>query len=266
MPVSALTAWITRWPLPKSLRSPLIQFVFGRLFRADVSEAEAPLESYPTLVAFFSRRLKPGLRTFASWSTQVLSPCDGTLTGVQKIEDGTLFQAKGMPYALRDFLGSQDPTPFQNGTAVTIYLAPKDYHRVHVPLSARLLRAERLRGSVYPVNAFTTHRVPGVFSKNRRLIFSFETVTGEFYGLCMVAALNVSRMPVTFDLAWGNQKGIREYQKDLEQGEDLAAFELGSTVVLLFPAGAFQGTAHPGKIRAGQPLGNWFPVAKSISH
>ena len=225
---------------------------FARAVGIDVSEAELPLSEYPSVNAFFVRRLKPGAR---SWPAQpgLTSPVDGIVGQVGTISDGRLIQAKGLHYAAADLLGSmEEASRFEGGHFVTIYLSPRHYHRIHAPVEGTIPSARYVPGALFPVNDPAVRHVRDLFARNERLLAHIDGAMGRVT-LVAVGAYNVGRISAAFDTAWsGEGAGSRPWitnraeRPPLERayrppthigrGDDLMAFHLGSTVVLLTEA------------------------------
>jgi len=226
-------------PLPFPLNY-LILRTYAFLFRVNRTEAESPLSKYYTLQAFFTRALKPGARPVDRDPKSVVSPVDGALVRVEMITDGTLLQAKGWHYSIRDLLGdSRQASRFLGGSACTIYLSPADYHRIHMPLSGTVESLYYLPGRLFPVNRFSLLRIENLFLLNERLILHIRTAVGNM-AMVLVGATNVGKIRVRFDDVHRrfSRQGpySRSYKREifLEKGEEVGCFELGSTVILLF--------------------------------
>jgi phosphatidylserine decarboxylase len=223
------------------IKAPLIAW-FARRYDVDLSAAAEPsLASYPSFNAFFTRALRPGARTIDAAPAAVVCPVDGTLTEYGRVVAGRALQAKGFDYALSDLIG-EPAEAFSAGDYATVYLAPRDYHRIHVPLAGTLIRLRYLAGRRFSVNAATAMRIRNLFCRNERLVCWFDSVVGP-YALVLVGAFNVSsfsterqgEIPSGDDRHW-TELAPRRYTA----GEMFAAFNLGSTVVLLFPRGVVE--------------------------
>ena len=263
---SALVGVAAAATLPRSLREPLLGR-FAASFGVDLSEAEKPLGEYVSFLDFFTRRLKPGLRPQDPAVPGGLnSPADGTLIASGRVTDGTLIQAKGLPYRLDELLAA-DPlaSQFEGGAYATLYLSPSDYHRMHVPCTGRVLAVGRVEGELWPVNEASTAFTPGLYVRNRRAYWVAEG-TAEDEGLAvaavMVAATHVGGVVVAPRWLEGRSLAARERLSvsglPCAPGDDLGTFELGSTVVLLVGgarASRFAWSRPHGSIRVGQRLG-----------
>lgn len=244
------------------IRRPLIRWFAGQ-YQVDVDEAaESDLDGYPTFNAFFTRRLKPGARPTAGGATTVVSPVDGRLTEFGEARAGQLIQAKGFDYALEELVG-EGPFPdtdFSRASYATIYLAPQDYHRVHMPLDGSLVATRYIPGRRFSVNAATTCGIRNLFCRNERVVCWFETPAGPM-ALVLVGALNVSSISTVNrgEIASGAPRYWPETPPvELRKGDEIAAFNLGSTVIVVFPDNAVRwgdALAAGDKLRLGRELG-----------
>jgi phosphatidylserine decarboxylase len=263
---SAAVGVLARARLARSLREPLLGR-FAASYGVDLAEAERPLAGYVSFLDFFTRRLKPGLRPQEGAVPGGLnSPVDGALIASGRVEAGTLIQAKGLPYRLDELLAA-DPLAarFEGGAYATLYLSPRDYHRIHVPCRGRVLAVGRVEGELWPVNEASTAFTPGLYVRNRRAYWIAEG-TGEAEGLdvaaVMVAATHVGGVVVDGRWLGGRTLGrcdrLAVEALPCVPGDDLGTFELGSTVVLLVGgarAGSFAWSRPHGPVRVGERLG-----------
>ncbi|CAM7820258.1 archaetidylserine decarboxylase [Leclercia adecarboxylata] len=201
-------------------------------------------EEYENFNAFFTRRLKAHLRPIAARPQDIASPADGTLGQFGTLESDTLVQAKGHKYSLQELLGgdTERTLPFINGEYATIYLSPRDYHRVHMPLSGTLREMVYIPGKLFSVNSVTTCAVPRLFARNERVVCRFDTAQGPL-AIVLVGAMIVSSIHTvwhglvsphadliqTFTYQETDNTAIR-----LNKGDELGHFMLGSTVIMLF--------------------------------
>ena len=267
---SAAAGWVASRPLPPSLRAPLLGR-FARAYRLDLGEAEKPLEAYASLQELFTRRLKPGIRPQeAAAPGFVNSPVDGSLVACGRIEAGQAIQAKGLPYRIEELLKHDpDSRRFEGGHYLTLYLSPRDYHRIHVPLPGRVQAVGRVEGELWPVNAASTAHVLRLYERNRRATW-VAAGTGPDEGL-EVAAVLVGATHVGGVLIDPRWRAGRPLPADgslavdglpCQPGEDLGTFQFGSTVVLLIggpQAARWQATRAAGPVRVGQRLGRFLP-------
>ena len=259
-------------PLPRPLRRPVLG-AFARAVGADVDECEMPLEEYPSLNRFFTRRLKEGARLWPGDPGVAASPVDGRAGQVGRITGGQLIQAKGRLYSAAQLL---DDGPewerFEGGTFITVYLSPRDYHRIHSPCEGTIPRARHVPGALLPVNEPAVAHVEGLFTRNERLSCYIDGPLGRV-ALVAVGAYNVGRISAAFDAEWNappgrsawvtNRRGLAAATKvysppvAVKQGDEVMTFHLGSTIVLLFEPGrvSLHDAVRPGeKVRLGQAL------------
>ncbi len=223
------------------IRDPLIRW-FASAYRVDLSDAEhSDLARYSTFNDFFTRALAPNARPLAGDERTVVSPVDGMLTEFGTLDGDRMLQAKGAPYSLTELLGETgaDAHALQGGSYATLYLAPHNYHRVHLPLAASLRRVRYVPGRRFAVNRATVAVVPRLLCRNERAACWFDTRGGTMV-VVLIGALNVSSIS-TFDrgeIASGRpQHWAVEPPRALQRGAEIGRFNLGSTVVLLFAPG-----------------------------
>lgn len=221
----------------------LIIRAFIRHYRVDMSEAEEPdPTAYGNFNSFFTRPLKAGARPLCSGDT-IASPADGAVSQAGDIVQGRIFQAKGQSYTTVELLGGdlELAALFDKGSFATIYLSPRDYHRVHMPCQGTLIRTVYVPGDLFSVNQTTAERVPRLFARNERLVSVFDTPYGPMASI-MVGAMIVAGI----DTVWSGSEAparptIRTTRFDqpppavaLAKGDEMGRFRLGSTVILLF--------------------------------
>jgi phosphatidylserine decarboxylase len=262
--LSRLAGALTRWRAPTAVRLAAMK-AFARRYGIDLTECPE-LESYATFGEFFARPLRPGLRPIAGGETVVVSPVDGAVSETGVATGGKLVQAKGIDYTIAALLGDAELAPrFEGGAYSTIYLSPRDYHRIHFPLGGEVSGYRYVPGRLWPVNAASVRTVPGLFTVNERLVTILRTPVG----LCAVIAVGatvVGRVRAYYDPSAPptNLRGARFRGRDYEtpipvaKGQELGAFEMGSTVILLFERGCVRLDARlvPGaRTRVGEPIG-----------
>lgn len=252
--MSAFAGWLADRKVPTFLRAPLYKaYALGT--GADIEEARGPLRIYPSLSAFFVRHLVEGARPIDAAPERLVSPVDGKVQAIEPIQGDRVIQAKGRDYGVREFLGGVGTDiELEGAMAWTLYLGPKDYHRIHSPEAGTLTEIRWLPGSRYSVapDVLATTDVLGV---NERCILRLETERGPVL-LGLVGALNVGRIRVV-----GAQPGEDgTLSRTVERGEEIARFELGSTVVMITPpdrtqpaSWVFEGEA----VQLGAGLGRW---------
>jgi len=234
--LSRLVGWVARrrWPAPV-LQRVLRGYVAH--YGVAVEEAESPLVGYATLEAFFTRRLRPGIRPVAD--ATLVSPCDGTVREAVAIRDGTLLQAKGHVYRLAELLGPLRDwgARFAGGRCLTLYLSPRDYHRYHSPAAMTVRHVAHIPGRRWPVNPWAIRHVPGLFVENERVVAVAETEAGWPLAMVFVAALNVGRIHLHGVGLRGHALAptVAECGWPLAAGDEMGYFSLGSTILLLLP-------------------------------
>ena len=244
------------WLADRRIPTPLRRAVFGAYCAAtgaDASEAQLPPSGYASLNAFFLRRLKEGARVFDPDPAVLPSPCDGRVQAVGTVAADRIVQAKGVDYSVRELLaGAERGADLDGALGLTLYLSPRDYHRVHAPLSGMLEQVVWAPGTRYSVAPRPAARLRGLFALNERAVMRFATDRGPAF-LVMVGALNVGRIRVV-GVPPGGSPASRFF---VERGAELARFEMGSTVVLVLPReqGFVPLPLEPGDpVRLGQAL------------
>ena len=249
--------------LARSRRPWLRRFLIRlwmRLFDISLNEAaRTHPEEYDSFEDFFTRELRPGVRPQPEDEDVVSAPADGFLQTCGTVQGGDLIQAKGIHYPLGSLLGDYRLAGrFDGGWYATIYLSPGDYHRLHAPCDMSLRSVITIPGQAYSVTRGTSVGLPGLFCRNERMTCVFESRSGRF-ALVMVGAMLVTGI----ETVWRPGEPIRrlesvEHTQDFRRGEEFGRFTLGSTVVLIFPAGVFDPSPglNPGQpLRVGEPLG-----------
>ncbi len=251
LPQHALTALV--WKLAR-VRAPWARRAlirgFRKLYAVDLAEAERPdPEAYASFNDFFTRALKPGARPLCAGERTIASPCDGTVSQRGAIEESRVLQArleaKSVWYTLEALVADPELAgAFVGGEFATIYLAPYDYHRVHMPLTGRLRAVRYVPGKLYSVNAVTARLVPDLFARNERVVCAFDTDAGPL-AVIFVGALNVGSVGL---VGYGDLTPRRPRRAELfevpaapvvfERGAELGRFNMGSTIILLLPKGA----------------------------
>ncbi len=245
--------------------------LFHRIYGINMSEAvEENPTAYPSFNAFFTRALKADARPIDPDPSQLVCPADGTISQLGKIDYGRIFQAKGHSYSLTSLLGgNQDRArEFLNGQFATIYLSPKDYHRVHMPIDGRLREMVYVPGDLFSVNNATVSEVPNLFARNERLVAIFDTAAGPM-AMILVGAMIVAGIETVWSgqvapklrtietTRYGSHDDQPAQPIVLAKGEEMGRFKLGSTVILLFGEHQIDWLKqyHSGNnTRLGQPL------------
>jgi phosphatidylserine decarboxylase len=266
IPKQALTALAGRIASARGgrLTTRLIKWFVGR-YGVNMAEAANPdISSYATFNDFFTRSLKSNARPLAQ--ADLVCPVDGAISQFGPMEGDQIFQAKGHSYSSTALVGGDSALAarFEGGSFATLYLSPKDYHRIHMPVEGRLSRMIYVPGDLFSVNPTTARGVPGLFARNERVVCVFESAHGPFV-LVLVGATIVGSMATVWHGVVNPPRAgeIRTWNYELElvlkQGEEMGRFLLGSTVVMLFPKGplAFNPAWAPGgAIRMGEIMAN----------
>jgi phosphatidylserine decarboxylase len=265
---SEAIGWGARRTVPRLVRAPLYA-AFARLVGAELDEVELPLHEYRTLGSFFSRRLRDDARTVAAGEGVAVSPCDGRIAAAGCAARGRLIQAKGHEYSLEQLLVDPDLAgQLEDGEYVTIYLSPRDYHRVHSPCSGEIIGYDYVPGSLFPVSPKWAARVPDLFARNERIVLHLQTQLGRI-ALVMVGATGVGNMALAFagvearDFRRARPRRLQRVRYDaprprFHRGDELGCFQLGSTVIVVFEphttrlAALTEGVS----VRFGQPIAN----------
>ncbi|MCL4110192.1 UNVERIFIED_CONTAM: hypothetical protein GTU68_026712 [Idotea baltica] len=243
--LSRAVGWLAELRSPLWLKNTIIK-QFIKHFKVNMEEAEQPdPASYGNFNEFFTRPLVAGARPIAN--ADIVNPADGAISQLGSIAQGRIFQAKGQQFTTRELLGGDEEraAQFDDGQFATIYLSPRDYHRVHMPMKGALTGTCYIPGDLYSVNAVTAENVDRLFSRNERLVCYFDTEVGP-----MVMVLVGAMIVAGIETVWSGQVAPPlksplsiDYRSTpaavtLEQGEEMGRFKLGSTVILLFPKGA----------------------------
>lgn len=263
--ISRSVHWLTRIQQP-GIKNWMVRG-FIRRFAVDMTEAAQPdPTAYPSFNAFFTRALRADARPVSGATDAVACPVDGTVSQAGLIESGRIFQAKGRSFTAQELLGGDAELAmhFDGGAFTTLYLSPRDYHRIHMPLDGTLTRMMHVPGQLFSVNPPTTRAVPRLFARNERVAAIFESVAGPM-AVIMVGALNVG----SIETVWAGEvtpprgRTLRnwnysERKISLEKGAELGRFNMGSTVILLFAANRVRWApelASDRSVRMGQRIG-----------
>ena len=261
--VSRCVYFLTRRRLPGI--AGLIRW-FVRSFGVNLQEAEQPDATYyATFNAFFTRALQPGARTIANLPQGLVSPVDGTVSEIGRIESGRLLQAKGIDYELAALLGGAiDPAPFADGAFATLYLSPRDYHRVHMPCAGTLQTMSYVPGRLFSVAAHTVATVPRLFTRNERMACLFDSPLGPL-AMVMVGAINVAAIETVWHglvtpphLRRARHWHYADSPRGFTAGEEMGRFNMGSTVIVIAGANVqwLPSLVHGSPVRLGEALGS----------
>ena len=263
--LSRLVMWATRWTF-----APWKNFLIGRIvkaYRVDLDEAQtADFADFRHFNAFFTRALKSDARPQAAEPDAILCPADGRISQSGPITGGRVLQAKGQDFSVAELLGDADAAAaFADGSFVTVYLSPRDYHRVHMPLAGELVETVHIPGRLFSVAPFAVEAVPRLFARNERLVCHFHGEHGPFV-VTLVGAMLVSGI----ETVWGGvevppyassitRRDWRGRGIALARGAEMGRFNMGSTAIVLLPAGVgrFDPALAPEQaVRVGQRLGS----------
>lgn len=253
--------------LRTSLKNPFVRWYIDH-YGVDMEEAAEPDPSaYSDFNSFFTRALKPGMRTLTEAADEIACPVDGRISQVGEISGGRIFQAKGHSYSLLELVGG-DPAlaqPFREGRFATLYLSPKDYHRVHMPLAGKLRETLYIPGRLFSVAPHAVRVVPRLFARNERVLAYFDTPAGPMT-LVLVGAINVAAIETVWSGLMTPPRGSRiqrwthfEQAVQLDQGAEMGRFNMGSSVILLLGSNIeWSQQLMPGQdVQLGQSLGRF---------
>jgi phosphatidylserine decarboxylase len=262
--LSRVAGVVTRWRAPAPVRIAAMR-AFASRYGIDLGDYP-DLEVYRTFGEFFARPLRPGLRPIAPGDGVLVSPVDATVSEVGLSARGRLVQAKGIDYSLAALVADDAlAARLAGGAFATLYLSPRDYHRIHFPLGGKILGWRYVPGQLWPVNPASVKNVPGLFAANERLVTVLETPLGRC-AVVAVGATVVGRVHAYYDptVPYTNLPAAAPRRHDygtplpVEKGQELGCFEMGSTVILVFEPGrvVLEPRLAPGvEVRVGEPIG-----------
>ncbi|WP_250460182.1 archaetidylserine decarboxylase [Microbulbifer litoralis] len=241
--LSRAAGWLAETRI-KWIKDPFTRW-FVDQYDVDMSEAEeTDCTAFASFNDFFTRALKADARPIAGGDNTIACPADGAVSQLGEIHNGRIFQAKGHDFSLLELVGGDPKTAaqFTGGHFATVYLSPKDYHRVHMPIAGRLRSMTYVPGQLFSVNDVTTRTVPRLFSRNERVVCIFDTAVGPMAVILVGAMIVASIETVWAGLVTPHKRCVRTTDYDdnqpiqLQKGEEMGRFKLGSTVVMLFGA------------------------------
>lgn len=264
--LSRIVRHATRWGWAP-WKNFLIRTVVRKYAVAMEEAVPADPVAYPTFDAFFTRALRPDARLADPDPEAILCPADGKISRVGRIESGRIIQAKGQHFSVQELLGDTEIRDFDGGWFATVYLSPRDYHRVHMPLGGSLLSTVHVPGRLFSVAPFAVRAIPRLFARNERLVCHFSGSKGRF-AVVMVGAMLVSGV----ETVWGGEV-IPPYGRNITRQDcqdraiqlarfaEMARFHMGSTVIVLLPPDAEIDTllAPEQAVQLGQRIGRWRP-------
>ena len=263
--ISRLFGYFARFKFPKFLMLPILK-VFSKTYSIKLEEAELSLKQYSSLNAFFIRNLKKGIRKIDHRQQVIVSPVDGRILNFGKISKGTMIQVKGIHLEVKKILSNHKlHAKFKEGIWMTIYLAPVDYHKIHSPVTGDIIAHSYSPGRLLPVNEFAVNLITNLFSKNERLTTYIQTEFG-LIALTKIAATNVGNIKLAYNATVNTNNWVRSAKEHkyetalpIKKGEELARFEMGSTIILFIEAG--QAKWHDLKekqiVQLGQSIGTF---------
>jgi phosphatidylserine decarboxylase len=243
LPKKLMSYWVGRLmhlKLPKPMARWAIR-TFGNFYQINFDEAERSYESYDSIGDFFVRRLKDGARPIAE--SPLLHPADSLIAQIGPIQEGRCIQAKGKTYSVAELCGDPEAEArFHEGLFVTYYLCPTDYHRVHSPVDGQVVKARHIPGHLWPVNNWSANQIDNLFAVNERVILEIESRLGPCV-MIFVGATNVGQIRLEFDpeIITNVDRKTETREKvysppvEIKKGQELGAFYMGSTVVMLYP-------------------------------
>ena len=243
--------------LPSSLSSTVVG-LYVRAYGVELGDTQAPEGAFPSFDAFFTRPLRDGARPLCSDERAIVSPADGRIESAGDILQGGSLQIKGRDYKVADLVGSVDEVArYEGGQFAVVYLSPRDYHRVHAPVSGVISVVRSMPGDLYPVNAIGERHIPSLFARNRRVAIAIDTPSYGRVTVVMVGAMIVGRITVT--AVEGHDVPLGDHTIDpglaVQRGDEIGVFHLGSTAVVFAEKGAGPLWSRGlGKIKLGQPF------------
>ncbi len=240
--LSRIFGLICMIPLPSFIITRFIQW-YSAKFNIK-NEYNEPSGGFPTINQFFTRTLKPGIHIINQSKNAVVSPVDARIDQYGTIDDNAIIQAKGISYSLNDLIPSKTADRFRNGTFMTLYLSPGDYHRIHSPVNGTITGYFNIPGKLYSVHEFMVKGIKNLFCLNERLITYIETPKG-MAAVCKIGAMNVGKITLSFETVCTNKTFRKKneffyssaFMPSINAGDELGRFNLGSTIVLIFEKG-----------------------------
>jgi phosphatidylserine decarboxylase len=239
--LSTVVGVLTRAPAPAAVHQVAMK-LFIRRYGVKLEDAEGPITDYPTFAQFFTRKLRAGSRPIDTSPDVVVSPVDGVVSEAGYVEGGCCVQAKGITFPAGKLLGDEAAAArFDGGAFATLYLSPKDYHRIHSPLEGTITGYTYLPGEFWPVNPASVRNVDALFAVNERLVTWLDTAFGQV-AVVAVGATCVARIHASYDaIVTHSGQGAKHHRYErpiaIGRGDELGMFEMGSTVILLFEKG-----------------------------
>jgi phosphatidylserine decarboxylase len=263
--ISRLAGYLSRVHFPSFFLNYIIN-KYCKSYGVNTDEINYPDRGFRNFDRFFTRTLKKGVHIIDGHKDSVVSPVDARVDQFGTINNNSIIQAKGIDYGVHDLVPSDMADEFINGSFITLYLSPADYHRIHSPVSGNITGCHYIPGTLFPVRDFIVNGIKGVFTKNERVITYINNRKG-LTAVCKVGAMNVGRISLSYSDIVTNKfiKRQREYyfsgdkQPFIEKGAELGIFHIGSTVIVLFQEGMirFQDIETGRGLRLGQKIGSY---------
>jgi phosphatidylserine decarboxylase len=258
--LSSVVGWLVNTRTPRWMHQKGMA-VFARRYAVNLDEAEKPIEAYANFAEFFSRKLKPGMRPVEVEDLAIVSPVDGRVSQLGEVVEGNCMQAKGICFSVSQLLGGEEEGGcFGGGNFITIYLSPRDYHRIHAPLDGEVTSLHYIPGAFWPVHPIAVKNKKALYSINERMVMRLQTRIGKL-AVVAVGATCVGRIVSALD-GQATHEGKAAYAKQcafpVKKGEELMRFEMGSTVILLFEPKVMQpeeGLQPESVLQMGQKIG-----------
>ena len=262
--ISQIFGYIALIPLPQRLMNRVIAW-YSNKYGANLNEAEIPASGFKNLNMFFTRKLKSGARKIDDDKKSIVAATDSRVDEFGDINEDSILQAKGIAYSIHELIPSKESKKFINGKYITLYLSPGDYHRIHSPVSGEITGFFNIPGKLYTVQEFMVKGLKGLFAINERLITYIETDKGAV-AVCKIGAINVGKITLSYDTAVTNKffrrKNEHIYALDkrprINRGDEIGAFNLCSTVIILFEKGVmkkFADLKKGEKVKVGERIG-----------
>jgi len=262
--LSRIFGYIARISVSQELLNPIIEW-YCKKFNVNMKEYIIPKDGYKNFDDFFTRKLKPKARVIATTPKNVVSPVDALIYEFGKINDTSIIQAKGVDFSVHNLVPSNTADNFRNGMFITLYLSPGDYHRIHSPVTGKIVGYFNIPGRLFTVQEYMVNKLKGLFSKNERLISYIQT-TKSLIAVCKIGAMNVGRISINHADVITNKTFRKKEEtfyskekiKNVKIGDEIGMFHLGSTIILLFPKNSvkFSGIKTGTKVKMGQKIGN----------
>lgn len=274
--LSEIVGWGARRTLPWPVRSMLLKS-FARKYEIDLAEAEWPVDQYASLYEFFTRKLRPGARVVASEADAVVAPSDGVVCDASVVSAGKLLEAKGSAFTLSELVADGElAARLEGGPYLVTYLSPRDYHRVHAPVSGRIAGWTHIPGCLFPVGSRSVARETGLFARNERFVTVIDGTAGVSV-VVMVAAVGVGHITASYDpevathargFATGGvrRKSFADAPR-IGRGDELGVFNLGSTIIAVFEPGrvVLEELAVGSTVRMGSAVGRFVPPSSGVA-